>query len=52
MFLVFSGLDGTILDERTYSFRQSLPGIALLRERIIPLVLSSTNPFEEMTIYR
>lgn len=51
MLLVFSDLDGTILDERTYSFEQSLPGIALLRERGIPLVLASSKTFDEMTVY-
>jgi mannosyl-3-phosphoglycerate phosphatase len=51
MLIVFSDLDGTILDERTYSFEQSLPGLAILRERGIPLVLASSKTFDEMTVY-
>ncbi len=37
-FIVFSDLDGTILDHKTYSFDEALEGIRLLKERGVPLV--------------
>jgi predicted mannosyl-3-phosphoglycerate phosphatase (HAD superfamily) len=52
MLLVFSDLDGTILDERTYSLVQSLPGLALLSERGIRHVLIFDKPFDDMTFNR
>lgn len=46
--VVFSDLDGTLLDFRTYSYRESLTGISLLKEQGIPLVLVSSKTFAEM----
>jgi len=48
MKLLFSDLDGTILDFHTYSFEKSLPGISLCREHGIPLILVSSKTFDEM----
>ncbi len=46
--IVFSDLDGTLLDFHTYGYRESLPGISLLKEQGIPLVLVSSKTFTEM----
>ncbi len=51
MLILFSDLDGTILDDHTYSFDRSLPGIALLRSWNVPVVLASSKTFDEMIIF-
>ena len=50
MYLVFSDLDGTLLDHNTYSYEESLAGIGLLKEQGCPLVLVSSKTFEEMKV--
>ncbi len=50
--LVFSDLDGTLLDPVHYSFVAALPALALLRARGIPLVLCSSKTRAEMLLYR
>jgi len=46
--LVFSDLDGTLLDHETYSFREAIPAIQALKERDIPLVLCSSKTRAEI----
>jgi mannosyl-3-phosphoglycerate phosphatase len=46
--LVFTDLDGTLLDSRTYSYAASLRGIELLRSRGAELVLVSSKTLPEM----
>jgi mannosyl-3-phosphoglycerate phosphatase len=41
--LVFSDLDGTLLDHDTYSFETARPALAELKERGIPLVLATSK---------
>jgi len=48
MIVVFSDLDGTLLDHETYSFAAALPALAALRARRIPLVLASSKTEAEM----
>lgn len=48
MYLVFSDVDGTLLDHDTYSCELSMAGICALRERHIPLVLVSSKTCNEM----
>ncbi len=50
--IVFSDLDGTLLDPLKYSFEEALPALAQLRERGIPLILCSSKTRAEMTVYR
>ena len=50
--IVFSDLDGTLLDARTYSFEAALPSITHLREHNIPLVLCSSKTRSEIESYR
>ncbi len=50
MVTVFTDLDGTFLDHHTYSYEKSLPGMKLLNENGIPLVLVSSKTFSEMKI--
>ncbi|HQV31970.1 MAG TPA: HAD-IIB family hydrolase [Calditrichia bacterium] len=46
--LVFSDLDGTLLDHHTYSFQPALPAINRLRQLNIPLILCSSKTRSEM----
>jgi mannosyl-3-phosphoglycerate phosphatase len=48
MYLVFTDADGTVLDHDTYSYQSAEPGILLLRERNIPLILVSSKTLSEM----
>jgi mannosyl-3-phosphoglycerate phosphatase len=46
--VVYSDLDGTLLDHHTYSFAPALPALDALKERGIPLVLCSSKTRAEM----
>ncbi|MEJ5363126.1 MAG: HAD-IIB family hydrolase [Spirochaetota bacterium] len=46
--VVFSDIDGTILDYTTYSYTLSLPAIQKLVGRSIPLILVSSKTYAEM----
>ncbi len=50
MQIVFSDLDGTLLDHHSYSYDAALPGIAALHENNIPLVLISSKTCNEMVL--
>ena len=41
--IVFTDLDGTLLDHATYSHAEATPALERLRERAIPLVLASSK---------
>lgn len=46
--LVFTDLDGTLLDHDTYSYTAALPALAALREEGIPLILTSSKTRAEI----
>jgi mannosyl-3-phosphoglycerate phosphatase len=46
--LVFTDLDGCLLDERTYSWEEARPALDALRARRIPLLLCSSKTRSEM----
>ena len=48
MHIVFTDLDGTLLDHETYSFEPARPALDLLKARGIPLVLASSKTEAEM----
>jgi mannosyl-3-phosphoglycerate phosphatase len=50
--IVFSDLDGTLLDHDTYSFAAARPALAFLQKKNIPLVLCSSKTRTEMEGYR
>jgi len=52
MYLIFSDLDGTLLDEDTYSFQEATEAIEFLKEKEIPLILCSSKTRFEMELYR
>ena len=47
-FLVFTDLDGTLLDRLTYSYEPARPALRELRQRQIPLVLASSKTRAEL----
>lgn len=50
--LIFSDLDGTLLDARHYSFVDALPALSLIDARDIPLILCSSKTRAEIEVYR
>ena len=48
MIVVFTDLDGTLLDHDSYSFEPAKPALHLLAERDIPLILASSKTEAEM----
>ncbi len=50
--VVFSDLDGTLLDASSYSFEEALPGLRIIREREVPLVICSSKTRREIEHYR
>jgi len=50
--VIFSDLDGTLLDHSTYSFEKALPALDLIRQYNIPLILCSSKTRTEIEHYR
>ncbi len=46
--LIFTDLDGTLLDHDTYDFSPALPALAAVRAAQVPLILCSSKTFAEM----
>jgi mannosyl-3-phosphoglycerate phosphatase len=50
--IVFTDLDGTLLDSKTYSYKKSLAAINRLREIGIPIIFCSAKTRAEQEVYR
>lgn len=50
--IIFTDLDGTLLDHSTYSFEKALPALDLIRQKNIPLVICSSKTRKEIEHYR
>jgi mannosyl-3-phosphoglycerate phosphatase len=50
--LIYTDLDGTLLDHHTYSFQEALPALAQIRRRNIPLILCSSKTRGELEEYQ
>ena len=50
--LIFTDLDGTLLDHDTYDFSPALPALEALRAAQVPLILCSSKTFAEMQYWR
>jgi mannosyl-3-phosphoglycerate phosphatase len=50
--IVFTDLDGTLLDSATYSYQEALIAIALLQKKQIPLAFCSAKTRAEQEVYR
>ncbi len=50
--VVFTDLDGTLLDSKTYSYDKSLAAITRLKENNIPIIFCSAKTRAEQEVYR
>jgi mannosyl-3-phosphoglycerate phosphatase len=50
--VIFTDLDGTLLDRNTYSFERAQPALDLIKQKDVPLVLSSSKTRKEIDSYR
>ncbi|NTW59217.1 MAG: HAD-IIB family hydrolase [Nitrospirae bacterium] len=50
--VIFTDLDGTLLDAETYSYEKASPALDLINERGIPLVLCSSKTRAEIEVWR
>ncbi len=50
--IIFTDLDGTLLDYQTYSFEAAKPALQLLKEKNVPLVICSSKTKKEILHYR
>jgi mannosyl-3-phosphoglycerate phosphatase len=50
--VIFTDLDGTLLDHSTYRFDAALPALGLLDEKSIPLILCSSKTAAEIETWR
>lgn len=48
MILIFTDLDGTLLDHDTYSWQPAAPALSFLRERSIPWILCTSKTRAEV----
>ncbi len=51
-YIVFTDLDGTLLDHATYAYDAALPGLRLLHDQRIPLIFCSAKTRAEQEVYR
>ncbi len=49
-FIIFTDLDGTLLDHHSYSYDEARPGLQLIRDHKAPLVMVSSKTFDEMIL--
>lgn len=50
--VIFTDLDGTLLDDQTYDFKPALTALKLIRSRKIPLIMVSSKTRAEIEFYR
>ena len=50
--VIFTDLDGTLLDRDTYSFEPALPALNLIKQKGIPLILSSSKTGNEIELFQ
>jgi mannosyl-3-phosphoglycerate phosphatase len=50
--IIFTDLDGTLLDYSTYFFEAALPALKMLKEKNIPLIICSSKTRKEIEYYR
>ena len=50
--VIFTDLDGTLLDDQTYDFNPALPALTIIHSRKIPLILVSSKTRAEIEVFR
>ncbi|MEW8587337.1 MAG: HAD-IIB family hydrolase, partial [Candidatus Thiodiazotropha sp.] len=48
--LIFTDLDGTLLDHHSYDHRDALPALERLRDLQVPVILVSSKTLDELTV--
>lgn len=51
-FVIFTDLDGTLLDFNTYSYEPALPALELIKEQSIPLIFCTSKTRAEIELHR
>lgn len=51
-YIIFTDLDGTLLDHQTYSFEGALPALSIIKDLNIPLILTSSKTSTEIQALR
>lgn len=50
--VIFTDLDGTLLDKNSYSFAPARPALILLKKKDIPLIFCTSKTRAEIELYR
>ena len=50
--IIFTDLDGTLLDEKNYSYQEALPALSLISSIAIPLIFCSSKTRAELETFR
>ncbi len=50
-YIVFTDLDGTLVDHDTYSYEAAMPAINILKEKDIPLIFCTSKTRAEIEVY-
>ena len=50
--IIFTDLDGTLLDHNTYSFKAALPALKTIKKKKIPLIICTSKTKAEIESYR
>lgn len=51
-YIIFSDLDGTLLDHHTYQYSEAIPALEFIKKNNIPLILTSSKTKIEMQSYQ
>src|SRR5687767_8386866 len=52
MIVIFTDLDGTLLDSETYAYHPALPALELAKSRDVPVVFVTSKTFVEVEVLR
>ncbi len=50
--IIFTDLDGILIDRDTYSFEPALPARSFIKQKAVPLVLTSSKTMAEIEFYQ
>ena len=50
-YVIYTDMDGTLIDHNTYSYEAALPALRLLSKRSIPLILCTSKTRAELEVY-
>lgn len=50
--IIFTDLDGTLLDHNTYSFKKAVPALRLIKKKKIPLIICTSKTKAEIEYYK